>query len=517
MALKIKNSEFYTPFYAQAIAAKVREKIREKLFIEVFLKGGRFSGKSYYVVEQILELSYLDPARSTIVIANHLTDHQERGMILFETIMSEIGILHEWRWKSKSTRPILWRVVNGYKQEIKFMSLKDLETAGFEPPIYQPTGKKGFYGMIWDDEMSKKTDNDVDADFSYIERLLDAIKTARNTFVRHLREEHQDKGMVIFHSLNPWGEGNPLVKEFHALLKDDIEKLKTKGYNLAYENEKSSYKICATTNYIVNTKIGEKALQAVWENRKDPRVLTMTYGATGKVQNSWFSNELNFMENRQKDIPTDSEFIPMNLSMDVGITSPSTLYLNGFDGRYMVKQDGDYYPTRGITKGEWSTKVENEDRDIPTKYKDMLWHIFRLSRRFPEMRDGFDLWVDGSAKETVELLKAYIQEIKQESPHFDIDNWLTIKLQMDKWKTEELRTNRRDRFGELVASYGWNVDLEECPLFFSQTRKIVSKQSEQKHDHWYDGIMYGVIALYKQIYRGIQIEALRKRYKEKED
>lgn len=51
--------------------------------------------------------------------------------------------------------------------------------------------------------MSKKTDSVPDADFGYVERLKDAIMTAKNTFVRHMTENLVNARMITFHSLNP--------------------------------------------------------------------------------------------------------------------------------------------------------------------------------------------------------------------------------------------------------------------------------------------------------------------------
>ncbi|MFV0535465.1 MAG: hypothetical protein ACK5MR_17715 [Cumulibacter sp.] len=92
--LKIKNSEVYVPFYNHAIAEKIRT-AKDKLFLEIYLKGGRFSGKSYYIVQQIIELLYSDNAVSAIVIAMTLTDHQERGVILFDKILADFGLSGE--------------------------------------------------------------------------------------------------------------------------------------------------------------------------------------------------------------------------------------------------------------------------------------------------------------------------------------------------------------------------------------------------------------------------------------
>lgn len=149
--------------------------------------------------------------------------------------------------------------------------------------------------------------------------------------------------------------------------------------------------------------------------------------------NAAFSRELTMLEglNRAGNIPKDSDFIPMNFSMDVGTASPSALYLNGFDARYMERAGGDYFPTRIIVKGEYTSDPKTDMRDIPTRYKDILKHMHSLSRRFPSIREGFTLYVDGSAIDTIELLKAYATELVHEDATLDF-KWLDIQPQKDK-------------------------------------------------------------------------------------
>ncbi|MFV0533019.1 MAG: hypothetical protein ACK5MR_05120 [Cumulibacter sp.] len=130
---------------------------------------------------------------------------------------------------------MLERNVNGYTQVIKFLSIADLETAGFEGPVNPTTGKKGYYGVMWSDEMAKKTDSNPDASFEYINRLNDAVMSAKNTFIRHLDKNHPygKQNIITFHSLNPWSGNNPIVAEFHRYLQDDHKKLRESGYNMS--------------------------------------------------------------------------------------------------------------------------------------------------------------------------------------------------------------------------------------------------------------------------------------------
>lgn len=508
---KIQIKRIFGRFYNKAIRKKLLKALGVALFIEIYMKGGRYSGKSVYIVDQIIEMSYLDPARSTIVVALQYKDHYERGVRLFEKRLEAWGLAHEWTWRSKQTNPVAIRNVNGYTQEIRFMSLPDMETAGFEPPINPSTGKVGYYGVIWDDEMAKKTDNNPDADFDYIHRLKDAITTARNTFIRHMTDEHRGKSMVVFHSLNPWGEENPLVKDFHALLDDNIEKLKEVGYQIAYEEDVNYLKICSTTNFLINEFLGQEQIDNIELSKKDPRAMTIVWGTTGRTQNSTFGPELSVMEslNRGNNIPNDVDFLPMHFSMDVGSASPSALYLMGADKRYLVKSGGDYYPTRVIAKSEISTSPADDMLSMEERYKNILRHIWNQAKRWPEMRKkGINIYVDGAAYDAMELIKAYAREMQNENPLFDVADWLEIVPQTQKYSQGEWRTARKNTFAELVGSYAFIVDKLECPKFYKETSKIVGNRSEQKYDHWWDAIMYGIMPLKELLITGIQVKAV---------
>lgn len=511
MPLEIRDSEFYVPFYNKAVVHKLREEFKKREFIDIYLKGGRYSGKSYAIANMILELSYRDCRRSTIVVAMELKDHYERGVILFDNIMAELGINREWRWKSKTTRPKLIRSVNGYTQEIRFVAVADLETAGFEPPVNEATGKAGYIGTIWGDEMSKKEDNSPGSDFQMVRRFLDAVRTAKNTIIRHMRDDEDNGAIVTFMSLNPWGGENPIMRDFHDLLSDDYEKLVKEGYNLAYEDDEETFKICATTNYRVNSKLDRKTRRSIRSNRKDPRAATIIDGITGKTLNADFGRELILMEglNKSGNVPKDSEFLPMNMSMDVG--NISAIYCNGYDMRYMVKASGKYFPTRIITKGEYTSDVKTDPRDIPSRYKDILRHIHAMANRFPTMRQGkFPLYIDGSATETIELLKTYAIELQNENGMYDF-SFLQILRQSDKWKKAWGRDKRRNRFTDMVGTYSWIVDYKECPKFYSETGKIVDKRTEDLFDHWYDAVMYGIMPLYDELQTGITLRAIQKK------
>lgn len=504
----IKDSKYYVPFYNRAIALKLRKQMMYKEFVHVMIKGGRYSAKSWYVVLQITENLYRDNRRSAIVIAPELQEHYERGVALFDDIFSSLGFFNEWKWKSKDTRPTLWRNVNGYRQEIRFRSIKDIETSGFEAPINTSTGLKGFIGEIWIDEPAKHTDNRPDQDFANIQRLLGAVASARNTIIRNIPDD--GGAIVTYYTLNPYGGENPVVQLFHKLLQDNFEKLLKEGYNLAYVDDEETSWILATTNYQINDKLDDKQVRAMQANLKEEGWETVVYGKTGTMLNADFSRELMMLEglNRKGNVPDDTYFIPMNFSMDIG--NVSTFYMNGVDSRYLVRAGGATYPTRLITKGEYTDDVKTDMRDMPSRYKDILRHIHRLSIRFPEVRRGtkgnkFEMFVDGSAIHAIELLKAFAVELENEEG-MDF-SWLAIVPQTDKWKTSERRTERRDKFSGMVASYGLIIDKHECPDFFRQTAKIAGTKSEQQYDHWYDGLMYGIMPLQDSLYTGMQIRA----------
>ncbi|MFV0535466.1 MAG: hypothetical protein ACK5MR_17720 [Cumulibacter sp.] len=273
--------------------------------------------------------------------------------------------------------------------------------------------------------MSKKTDSVPDADFGYVERLKDAIMTAKNTFVRHMTEKITNARMITFHSLNPWGEGNPLVVDFHKIMGDDLKKLVNKGYNLAYLEEEETLTICATTNYKINTKLNDKARKSINPMRKDARAGTMIYGMTGRVANSSFGSELTVMEglNRGGNIPQDQDFHPVNFSMDIGTAAASVFYVNGVDTRYVIKSGNDFYPVRLITKGEYVIDPKKDLSSSKERYMKFLHYVYKLSLRWPTIRrTGINLYIDGSAIDTVELLKAYIKEIENENPSYNISN-----------------------------------------------------------------------------------------------
>lgn len=506
---KIELSKIYGKFYNTALRKRLLKALGTKLFIEVYMKGGRYSGKSVYIVDQIIEMSYLDPARSTIVVALQYKDHFERGVRLFEKRLEAWGLGHEWTWRSKQTNPVAIRNVNGYTQEIRFMSLPDMETAGFEPPINAATGKTGYYGVIWDDEMAKKTDNNPDADFGTIDRLKNAITTARNTFIRHMTDEHRRKSMVVFHSLNPWGQENPLVKDFHELMGDDVKKLKEVGYQIAYKEEEAYMKICVTTNYTINEFLGQEQIDNIKLSLKDPFASTIVWGVTGITRNSVFGMELAVMEslNRGSNIPDDISFQPLHFSMDVGASSPSALYLIGVDKRYNVRMAGTSYPTRIVAKSEFSTSPKDDLLSMEERYKNILIHIWNQAKRWPEIRQrGIRIFVDGSAYEAMELMKAYAREMENENPLFDVAKWLEVVPQLDKYELN--RETRKIAFAELVGSYAFIVDKLECPKFYRETSKIVGNRSEQKYDHWWDAMMYGIMPVRHILLQGIQVKAI---------
>lgn len=509
MMKQIHSKDMYLPFYNAAFAKPIRENSAGKVLIEVFIKGGKGSGKSWFFAEQIVELSYKNPSMSSVIIGMTYKDHRERGVRLIEDVLNKFGLRKEWSWQNKHSNPTLWRNVNGYRQEIKFITLKDLEQAGWEPPINEATGKAGYFGVIWPDEMAKKEDVSPDSDFDYITKLQDGIALAKNTFVRHMGD-NSDNSLYIFHSLNPWGANNPLVEKFHQYLSDDKQKLVEKGYNLAYYEDERSLKIFATTNYLVNPKLSKKARDMIELMKEEPRAETAVYGITGQTNNSTFGEELMMMQslNNGGNIPNDIDFVPINFSMDVGTASPSAVYLNGVDGRYLVNG----LPTRIITKAELVVDPKKDFRPLADRYKSILEHIWNLSRRFPSIKEGIYLFVDGSAVETVELLKAYIQELKHKyGPTFDIEEWLEIKLQDSKWKHSEKRVHRRERFGEMVGSYGLIVDKQECPVFYEMTSKIVSSKTEQQFDHCWDALMYGVMDMQHALFEGIKLKSLKGR------
>lgn len=502
--LEIRDNEYYVPFYNKAVVSKIREQIKQKEFIEVFLKGGRFSAKSWLVVQMLTELMYSDCRRSTLVIAPELQEHYERGVALFDDIFSHFGLHKEWKWKSKDTRPTLWRNVNGYRQEVRFRSIKDIETSGFEAAINTSTGLKGYIANIWIDEPAKHTDNRPDQDFANIERMMSAVRSAKNTIVRGIPE---DGGAILtFYSLNPYGGENPVVKKHNEYLPDNFEKLVKEGYNLGYVDDNETFVIAATTNYQINNKLDAKQVRSMLANLKEEAWETVVYGKTGQTLNADFGRELMLMEglNRKGNIPNEMEFVPMNFSMDVG--NVSTFYMIGADSRYLVKAGGEYYPTRLIAKAEYTDDVKKDLRPLPERYKDILRHMYKQAIRYPEIKDGFDLFVDGSATHAIELLKAFAEDLRQEE-NIDL-SWLRILPQMDKWKTKERRLERRDKFAGMVGSYALIVDKLECPDFFSETAKIAGPQSEQKYDHWYDALMYGVMPLQQHLLTGIQIRAL---------
>lgn len=514
--MEIRNSDLYVPFYDHAVSQPLREALEDALFIEIYLKGGRFSGKSFYFVDLILELSYKDPARSSVIIANHISDHHSRAIRFFDKVLGMMGLTNDWKWTAKKTRPKLTRKVNGYLQEIEFLSLADLENAGFEPPINETTGKAGYYGIIWADEVAKKKDSSPDADFEYIERLKDAITTAKNSFIRHLENNGEDKephpygkqNIITMFSLNPWGGENPIVVDFHKHLDDDVHKLVEKGYNLAYYRNDNSFKVFGTTNYLINTMLNEEAKQSVEEMRGEDRAMTMIYGVTGRTNNSTFGRQLDVMEglNRAGNVPKDEDFIPKNLSLDVGSTS--AMYMNGWDARYTVSDFEDYYPTRLITKGEWYSDIKTDVRSQKERWKSLLKHIHQLAYRFPEIRrEGITLWVDASATDTIDLLAAYANEMLWEDATFDVANWLNIKGQSQKWSNTEKRHHREERYAEMIGAHALIVDKNECPNYYKDLHRIVSKRTMDLHDHCWDAHMYGIMSLYKGLYHGLKLKA----------
>lgn len=507
--LKINDKEFYNPFYLKAVVHKVRQEYYKREFINIYLKGGRYSGKTYVIANLILELSYKDCRMSTIIIAETVEDHKERGVKLFDNILAENGMSGEWTWKTKASKPKLIRSTNGYLQEIQFISIADAEKAGGERPINEATGLAGFIGFIWADEMAKKTDNVPDADFTKVNRFLDAVQTIKNTIIRHMRADEEMGAIITAYTLNPWGKENPIVKEFHSLLPDNHEKLISHGYNLAYEDDLETFKICATTNYRVNPKLDRKTRRTIRSNRKSQRAATIIDGVTGGMLNADFERELNMMKglNRAGNIPKDTDFIPMNMSMDVGTGSSTMLYLNGYDGRFMVKGGGKYYPTRIITKGEFHIDSHKDLRDIPSKIESILKHIHGLSQRFPTMLKGFNLFVDGSAVEFMELMRNGAKDLNHQHPTYNFD-WLNIIPQNSKWSHNERREKRRVRFTDMIGSYGLIVDMHECPDFYDMTGKIVGKRNEQKFDHAYDALMYGLMSIYGEWKEGMRLKSV---------
>lgn len=63
----------------------------------------------------------------------------------------------------------------------------------------------------------------------------------------------------------------------------------------------------------------------------------------------------------------------------------------------------------------------------------------------------------------------------------------------------------------MVGSYALILDKQECPMFFEMTAKIVSNATEQRYDHCYDALMYGIMELYDSVYMGIKLKALKNR------
>lgn len=213
--------------------------------------------------------------------------------------------------------------------------------------------------------------------------------------------------------------------DFHKHLPDNYEKLRDEGYNLAYYDNDKELKIFATTNYQVNTKLNQDSIDNTELNKSLPRAETIVYGVTGTSEYATFAQELTILNSLQREnIPKDMDFIPINMSMDVGTASASVLYLNGFDARYMVSDGMNYYPTRIITKGEIVSDPKNpmHGDSIKERYKRILRHIQHLSRRFPEIKKGITLHVDGSAIDTIELLKTFVVNMRYEDPAFDLED-----------------------------------------------------------------------------------------------
>ncbi|MFV0533018.1 MAG: hypothetical protein ACK5MR_05115 [Cumulibacter sp.] len=164
-------------------------------------------------------------------------------------------------------------------------------------------------------------------------------------------------------------------------------------------------------------------MAALGPMKRDKRAATMIDGVTGKNFNSTFENELIVMEQQQKNIPTDIHFTPLCFSMDIGTSSPSAFYIIGADNRYMVTSGSTVLPLKIVAKGEYSTDPKNDIMTIPERYKHFLTYVWKLGFRFPELKNRKEkiiLYVDGSAKDTIELFKAYITELRYENDAFDL-------------------------------------------------------------------------------------------------
>lgn len=492
----------------------VRQQIEEFIdrgvtFIDVNEKGGRYAGKTHFAFDRMIEKSIKDPSMSSTVIAMQLNHHQTRTIPLIQKKLKSWGVEQEWKLKDPSKEPYFVREVNGYRQEIRLTSLNNTETAGFEPPINEVTGKEGYFGFIIADEMSKKQDDLPDADFANVHRVLDAIATVKNTFVRFIADEHKGKTIETHKLLNPWGERNPVMVEFHKVLSDNLQKLKTEGYNFGYKENGKEVIICSTTNYLVNDKLSKDAVESVEVNIDKPRASTIVWGATGRTLNSYFGEELTLLEelNFGDNIPSDVDFLPLGFGMDVGTKSPSAVYLMGVDKRTIVKGVDSYYPTRLVVKSEIYLE-SNDGRTSEKRYKDTLIKIHEMAKRFPELRKGSKLFVDGSALDTIELLKAYAIQLGETINGFDL-SWLQVVPQNKKWRRTEKRKQRHIDFADIVGSYGLAIDKYECPKFFEETSKIVNERTEQLYDHCYDAMWYILMEYKHDVMNGIKIKAMK--------
>lgn len=326
------------------------------IYDELFLQGGRASGKSYFASVIVWMSVENDPQKNAVVIRKTGASLRKSCWKQMMKVRQRMGLFH---WKPNKTELIFTNEITG--QQIFFVGLDD------EEKVRSITVEHGYLAIAWFEEAKQ---------FKSMEEIDQAVASIlRGGADDDERDYDADE------------EGD---QEYMTILTYNPPKSNADWINKEAKNIKKKTRLTHKSTYLTMPKawLGKKILSEIRSMmiNKPKQYEHMYLGKVTGTGGEWFRN----LEIRKITDEERKSFDYFNMGIDWGMNDP-----NVFCKSYIDQDRSTAYVWDGIYQEEW-------DADSPkTKYEQFAEQVVEKTRDCPDDT----IWSDAQGKAEASILQ----------------------------------------------------------------------------------------------------------------
>lgn len=419
-------------------------------------KGGRFAGKTVATATEIVEEMIKDKNSSKIVLMPLIKDHTTK------TIRAIGNAIESMDKKVKGTKFYFRRVMDksqlryelnwpdGHKQEVRFLSMEEVHSAGDEPL------PNTHFDLIWAEELVSSAERSK-TDYDEKELLLQGIDVLKNTIIRHTPD---NKDIIEIYTFNPYNKGEPLLAAHNKYLPDNKKQLEDYGFDWKYVPELETLLI--TSNYHQNIYLKKKAWLKMQKDKElNPDEYDITgLGISGSPTKYQFAHIRPIIDKHERYLSDLNNVTIISGGMDIGESKARTSI-----GLFLYDNELRAYTTWDIHTYKPDNKFTNQQNHLKN-INIFLHKMLELRNEYFFDYSKITFYCDGAAGE---FISAYhkIKPIFEQKNKVKL-NWLNvIAFPEHVKKSGEWRIEERQRVweGRLTRQALIISPLNDKPLY----------------------------------------------------